>query len=263
MSNQAAVAPLPSVLSPSAGLLPADPPDDLLDRLADYLVPLFVTDAEDMRAARLMAVRTIAAYLPETQADLINIGRTIAFSMSALAALGRVASEDMPPALQLRYFARATVLNRAAEQSERSMERRRGVQRSSAPPPEVAQTATDLGDGAAEPDLASAEVAIEAAVAEAIRNYTAKRQSAASRTPANMATAAGAAGGAAAPASYQRSAQPVGLSDVRRGHRRGRCRSPRCGGATDRIASKGPSHGRVRSCPIAQPRMDRAVFSAV
>jgi hypothetical protein len=210
MSNQAAVAPLPSVLSPSAALLPADPPDDLLDRLADYLVPLFVTDAEDMRTARLMAVRTIAAYLPETQADLINIGRTIAFSMSALAALGRVASEDMPPALQLRYFARATVLNRAAEQSERSMERRRGVQRSSAPPPEVAQTATDLGDGAAEPDLASAEVAIEAAVAEAIRDYTAKRQSAASRAPANVATAAGVAGGAAAPASYQRSAQPGG-----------------------------------------------------
>ena len=88
-------------------MLPADPVDGLLDRLASYLVPLFVTDAEDMGAARLITVRTIAAYQPETQADLINIGRTIAFSMSALAVLSRVASEDMPPALQLRYFARA------------------------------------------------------------------------------------------------------------------------------------------------------------
>jgi hypothetical protein len=153
--------------------------DGLLDRLANYLVPLFVTDADDMYAARFMAVRTIAAYQPETQADLINIGRTIAFSMSALAVLSRVASEDMPPSLQLRYFARANVLNRAADQSERSMERRRGYQKSGTPSSEAACVAADHGDVAAEPDLASDEAAIEAAVAEAIRDYTASRPSAA------------------------------------------------------------------------------------
>jgi hypothetical protein len=203
MSNSAAVALLPSASLPSA-LLPADPVDGLLDRLASYLVPLFVTDAEDMGAARLMTVRTIAAYQPETQADLINIGRTIAFSMSALAVLSRVASEDMPPALQLRYFARANVLNRAADQSERSMERRRGNQKSSTPSPEA--VAADRGDGASEPDLASDEAAIEAAVAEAIRDYTASRPPAAPLARTDVPAEAV----AAMPAAVQMSPQPNG-----------------------------------------------------
>jgi hypothetical protein len=208
MSNSAAVAPLPSGLLPCA-LLPADLMDGLLDRLANYLVPLFVADAEDMGAARLMAIRTIAAYQPETQADLINIGRTIAFSMSALAVLSRVASEDMLPALQLRYFARANVLNRAADQSERSMERRRGYQKSSTPPPQAARMAADLGDGVAEPDLACDEAAIEAAVAEAIRDYTASRPTVASRAPPDVPADALSAV-AAMPDFGQMSAQPHG-----------------------------------------------------
>jgi len=45
--------------------------------------------------------------------------------LAALAVLRRVASEPMPAALELRYLGLANTLNRSADQSEHSMERRR------------------------------------------------------------------------------------------------------------------------------------------
>ena len=279
--TQAAVAPLPPASSPpaslSSALLPADPLDGLLDRLANYLVPLFVTDAEDMRAARLMAVRTIAAYLPETQADLINIGRTIAFSMSALAALGRVASEDMPPALQLRDSARATVLNRAAEQSERSMERRRGN------PKVQCAAAGGRPDSADRPWRWGGRARSVVRRGRLSRPRSLKRSETILRSRLSIGRRlkrgrpckrgqrrAGGGSGRAAPASYQRSAQPggpircpawltlarpwsdVGVRDAagRRTGSRARDRQTRGG-----EAEAARSHSRVA--------WDRAVFSAV
>jgi hypothetical protein len=169
-------APLSPVVSSPRASLPADPVDGLLDRLANHLAPLFVADAEDMPAARLMAVRTIAAYQPATQADLINIGRTISFSMSALAMLGRAASGEMPPALQLRYLGRANMLSRAADQSERAMERRRRL-RLGTPLAETVGATANAGESRVEPaagsEIAAGEAAISAAVAEAIQDYSA------------------------------------------------------------------------------------------
>ncbi len=127
MSNQASVTP------PLRASLPADPKFGLLDRLADHLAPLFVTNSDDLPTARLMAVRTIASYQPETQADFINIARAIAFSMSALAALSRSAAQDMAPALHLRFFGCATALSRCADQSERSRARRRSDRQTDVP----------------------------------------------------------------------------------------------------------------------------------
>jgi hypothetical protein len=192
--------------------MPADPADGLIDRLASHLAPLFVTNFHDLPAARLMAVRTIASYQPETQADFINIARSISFSMSALAALRRAAAEDMPPALQLRYFGSANSLNRSADQSERTMERRRRYQQACTSP--MPQTWTDArcasaaagtvavdaetGDragpeigkarfadqGTSDPGIGDTEIAemevdeaaIEAAVAEAMLKYTTGRK---------------------------------------------------------------------------------------
>jgi hypothetical protein len=193
--QNAAASPLP---------LPADTRDSLIDRLASYLAPFFDTNPHDMPAAHLTAVRAIASYQPETQADCINIARSISFSMSALAALRRAAAEEMPPALQLRYFGGANSLNRSADQSERMMERRRRYQQACASPVPPAWTAgsaagaaavareggdcarqeiddarlaersaIDSGIGDAEiTELEVGEAAIEAAVAEAMLKYT-------------------------------------------------------------------------------------------
>jgi hypothetical protein len=176
-----------------------DPADGLIDRLANYLAPLFVTNTRDLPVARLMAVRTIASYQPETQADFINIARSISSSMSALAALRRAAAEDMPPALQLRYFGSANSLSRSADQSERTMERRRRYQHAcTSPVPQTRTGAQCAGTAAVDPgtgdreiqgsgearfadrgigdaEIAELEVgegAIEAAVAEAMLQYT-------------------------------------------------------------------------------------------
>jgi len=218
MSNQASISP------PLRASLPADPEFGLLDRLADHLAPLFVTNPDDLPTARLMAVRTIASYRPETQADFINIARTVGFSMSTLAALSRSAAQDMAPALHLRYFGCATAVSRCADQSERARARRRSDQQSGAPfmpsawmmaealdpgtatapenpetdacdseisggpamtDPEIAGPATagpGIGD-LKQADPQSDEAAIEVAVAEAMREYTASRKQAAPVAP--------------------------------------------------------------------------------
>ncbi len=149
MSNPAAMSD-PATTNPPRTALPADPVFGLLDRLADHLAPLFVTDPADLPTGRIMAVRTIASYRPETQADFINVGRAISFSMSALAALSRSASPDMPPALQLRYLARANALNRSADQSERAIERRRRFQQATPPPAHTAWAAAEAAERMAE-----------------------------------------------------------------------------------------------------------------
>ena len=139
-ANQvAAASPLP---------LPADTRAGLIDRLASYLAPFFDTNPHDLPAAHLTAVRAIASYQPETQADCMNIARSISFSMSALAALRRAAAE-MLPALQLRYFGGANSLNRSADQSERMMERRRRYQQACASPVPPAWTAGSAAGAAA------------------------------------------------------------------------------------------------------------------
>jgi hypothetical protein len=195
MSDPVAAVDPASVVPARRAFLPADVVYGLLDRLADHLAPLFVTSVSALPIARLMAGRAIAAYQPQTQADLISIGRIIAFSMSALAALGRAASEDMAPALQLRYLGRANTLNRSADQSERAMDRRRRSQYpglpledTAGPSPNSVDHMTGPGDAPgtafdALSDMALFEAAIAAGVAEAANDQIATR--AAMAPPAN------------------------------------------------------------------------------
>jgi hypothetical protein len=102
-----------------------DPWDGLLLRIADQIAPLFQNVDSDPAYARKAAISAIGAYNPESRADIVNIGRILAFSMATLAALGIAAADDLPPAQKMRYFGRANALNRSAEQSERSMRQRR------------------------------------------------------------------------------------------------------------------------------------------
>jgi hypothetical protein len=111
-----------------------------------------------------MAVSAIEAYQPVTRADYVNIARTIAFSMSALALLGQAAGQDMMAPEKMRAFGRANALSRSADQSERTMMQRHHHQNAN---PRVEQPS----DPALESVPDDAEV--EAAVAEAMREYDA------------------------------------------------------------------------------------------
>jgi hypothetical protein len=96
--------------------------------VADQLIPLFANAFIDVGLARRMAVSAIQAYQPVTRADYVNVARTIAFSMSALALLGSAAAQDMTMPEKMRAYGRANALSRSADQSERTMMQRRSYQ---------------------------------------------------------------------------------------------------------------------------------------
>ena len=145
-----------------------DPRIGLMFTSAEHLIPLFKTDAVDTPLAREMAASAIEAYQPESRADFVNVARTIAFSMAALALLGSAASEDMPLAAKMRAFGRANALNRSADQSERTMMQRRRYQQAGAsvdrPNPQAAAAAPD-------PDMDDAEM--QARIADVMKEYLA------------------------------------------------------------------------------------------
>ena len=137
-----------------------DPQHGLLLSVADQLIPLFPAAAGDFWLARKMAASAIEAYAPETRADYVNVARTLAFSMSAIALLGQAAAPDLTMAEKLRAFARANALNRSADQSERTMMQRRRYHQAN---PYAEQPAQPPAPGP-DPDDAEAEAAIAAAM---------------------------------------------------------------------------------------------------
>jgi hypothetical protein len=161
-------------------LLPSpDPMLGLLYAAAYHLMPLFKIGTIDDDLARQMAVSAIEAYQPETRADYLNVARTIACSMTALALLGKTASPDMPLPEQMRAYGRANALNRSADQSERTMMQRRRYQKANPP---VEQP--ELLPAANAPEMAIAEAEIGAAVADLMREYL----SASAATPVETVT---------------------------------------------------------------------------
>ncbi|HEY1412177.1 MAG TPA: hypothetical protein VGF36_08550 [Rhodopila sp.] len=113
-------------------------------------------------------MRAIQAYQPETRADCVNAGRTIAFSMAALALLGHAASEDMEMPEKLRVLGRANALNRSADQSERSMMQRRRYLRTKTSDEQPHPLSMP-----SEPTSEFDEAHVKAAMAEAINEYRA------------------------------------------------------------------------------------------
>jgi hypothetical protein len=154
MSNSAA---------PNRHLSDLDPRIGLMFTVADHLIPLFVAGSVDVKLARQMAVCAIEAYDPETRADYVNVARTIAFSISALALLGQAAAQDMTMPERMRAFGRANALNRSADQSERTMIQRRRHSQANPRAQRPAQMEPRPGPPAPDPEL---DAAVDAAVAE-------------------------------------------------------------------------------------------------
>jgi hypothetical protein len=114
-------------------LPPINPRLGLMFAAAHHLLPLFRIGTIDDRLARQMAVSAIESYEPQTRADYVNAARIIAFSMTALALLGKTTNPDMPMPEQMRAYGRANALNRSADQSERTMMQRRRLQKANPP----------------------------------------------------------------------------------------------------------------------------------
>ena len=112
---------------PPAG--PYDPIFGLQEKVASLLTPIFQDARTDELFAYQIACRSLQAYEPETRADFVNIGRTIAFSLASLVLI----KEAFNPALELedkkRVAIHANALNRSADQAERSMMDRRRYHR--------------------------------------------------------------------------------------------------------------------------------------
>jgi hypothetical protein len=157
---------MPDPAASTAHLPPLDPQIGLTCVVADYLIPLFMVGAIDVPLARRMAHSAMDAYYPETRADYVNVARTIAFSMAALALLGKAMSQDMALPEQMRAFGRANALNRSADQSELSMMRRRRYQQDNPSPEPPAMEPVPL-----EPDPQFDDAEMEAQVVEAMKAY--------------------------------------------------------------------------------------------
>jgi hypothetical protein len=149
-------------------LPPIDPRMGLLLTVADHLIPLFNIGAIDAPLARRMALSAVYAYDPETPADFINVGRTIAFSMAALGLLGKAASADMTFPQQMRAFGRANALNRSADQSERTMMLRRRRQQAS-----LLAEQPDEGSASSAPDTQTSDAEVQDAMAGIMEEYLA------------------------------------------------------------------------------------------
>jgi hypothetical protein len=147
---------------------PINPRLGLMFAAAHHLLPLFKIGTIDDRLARQMAVSAIEAYEPQTRADYVNAARIIAFSMTALALLGKTANPDMPMPEQMRAYGRANALNRSADQSERTMMQRRRLQKANplSEPPDLISPNPTTSDPT---ETADAEIA--AAVAGLMREY--------------------------------------------------------------------------------------------
>ncbi len=154
--------------TPKRPLPHLDPEIGLICIAADSLIPLFKKGTIDSLLARQMAMSSIEAYCPESRADAVNIARTIAFSMAAIALLGQASADDLTMAMKLRAFGSANTLNRSADQSERTMMQRRRYQRTHQPEYRDAQPAHPPIQPAA-PDMQAVEAEIRAVVAEAMK----------------------------------------------------------------------------------------------
>ena len=188
---------------------PTDPKAGLIVVAASQLVPLFRTKSTGYRGAHKMAMSAIAAYHPEARSDYVNIARTIAFSMAALALLANAATADMSMPDLMRVYGRANALNRSADQSERTMTRRRTYH--AANPPAELPAWMDPGLETTEPEAPADDAIIQTAVAEAMREYNATTTPSETDAP----PAATPPSDPAQPAAAIRHATPMPLIDPR------------------------------------------------
>ena len=150
------------ILQPTPPTGPYDPMFGLQEKVASLLTPIFQDAKTEELFAYQIACRSLQAYEPETRADFVNAGRTIAFGLASMVLLKEVFNPTLDLEDKKRAAIHANALNRSADQAERSMMERRRYQRAYPTLPVPQQTAQ-------EPDDAQ----VQTQVAEAVTAYTA------------------------------------------------------------------------------------------
>ncbi len=108
-----------------------DPRDELFARIAGGLAAHFTPDL-DANALLTVTMRAVAAYQPQTQAELLGATRIVSLSLTALDLLRDAARPDMAPELKLQYIRTSVSVERAACQAERLLEKRRALRQKTA-----------------------------------------------------------------------------------------------------------------------------------
>jgi hypothetical protein len=96
--------------------------DIFLHLIVAFLAPMFLAaTGGDIACARLAAMETVNAYRARSHADLLSIAQIIAFGLATLSSLSLSMADDLPLSMTLRLRNNATSLNRAADQSRRTL----------------------------------------------------------------------------------------------------------------------------------------------
>jgi hypothetical protein len=107
---------------PLPGTLPASIPAAILETVLTGLAALFLAGAGgDMAAARHAASCMLAAYHPESEAELCLAANIVGFSFHAIEALGQAAAPDIPLTRILRLRSSAVSLSRESAKAERRL----------------------------------------------------------------------------------------------------------------------------------------------
>ena len=126
------------------------------ERMILSLLPYFLPLAANFEEARAEALETLAAYGVRTRAEVINAVRIIAFSFASLDLLGEAQSDDMPPAMRLRYSAHANSLSRSCQQDEKTL----AVRQAQDVPVAAAQAAEPMTEAELEAAIQQAHIQV-------------------------------------------------------------------------------------------------------
>ncbi len=100
----------------------------LLDRILMFLMPFFSGTAVDRKVIMESILETLGDYRPTTRVELLQAAQVIALSMSSLDSLGEAFSTELTASMRLRLRGGANALNRSAEQTLRSLDKRQAAE---------------------------------------------------------------------------------------------------------------------------------------
>jgi hypothetical protein len=100
----------------------APPPNHLLEYILGVLAPFLMAGSiTDIHFARLAATEAIAAYKADGQAELVTIGRILAFALTALDNLRLSVAPDLSLSMKLKLRGNASALDRSARSNTRML----------------------------------------------------------------------------------------------------------------------------------------------
>jgi hypothetical protein len=95
----------------------------LVGRVADHVFPFLSSAPEDRLKASVMGWNLVAAYAPQTEAEVLHASRIVSLSFTELELLSEANKSDVMPQLRLKYIMAANALNRTICDTEKALAR--------------------------------------------------------------------------------------------------------------------------------------------